>query len=65
MLTLIGLTLVFAGLTSALGVPRASRTWRSNRTNLVALLPLVTHLVMAVWFLAAGAWALMARACIG
>ena len=63
MLTLVGLTLVFAGLTSALGIPRAVLAWRGNRAK--PLLPLVTHLVMTVWFLAAGVWAMFVRTCAG
>jgi hypothetical protein len=59
-LTLIGLTLIFAGATSALGIPRAARAWRSRRASLAAL---VTHLLMAAWFFAAGTWAMFTHAC--
>ena len=64
-LTLIGLTLMFAGLTSALGIPRAVRAWRVNRGKAVAILPVATHLVMTAWFLSAGVWALFVRVRVG
>lgn len=60
MLILIGQTLIFAGATSALGVPRAARAWRSRRAGPAAL---VTHLLMATWFFAAGTWAMFTHAC--
>jgi hypothetical protein len=50
-LVLIGLTLIFTGATSTLGIPRAARAWRSRRAGPAAL---VTHLLMAAWFFAAG-----------
>ena len=58
MLTLIGVTLVFAGLTSALGIPRAVDRLRVRGSHWTATLPLATHIFMSVWFIAAGFWAL-------
>jgi hypothetical protein len=59
-LTLIGLTLIFADATSALGIPRAARAWRSRRASPAGL---VTHLMMTMWFAAAGMWAMFAHVC--
>ena len=58
MLSLIGFTLAFAGLTSALGIPRALLVLRTRRPRPAVILPLVTHIVMSVWFFAAGIWAM-------
>jgi len=59
-LTLIGLTLIFAGATLALGIPRAARAWRSGRAGPA---PLATHLTMTAWFASAGTWAMFAHVC--
>jgi len=64
-LTLIGLTLLFASLASALGLPRATLALRSRRAKPSAILPVVTHLLMTVWFFAAGTWAMFVRGCVG
>jgi hypothetical protein len=59
MLTTIGVTLVFAGTTSALGIPRAVDRLRLTGPHWTATVPLAMHVVMAVWFIAAGMWALV------
>jgi len=56
----IALTLIFAAVTSALGIPRAAYAWRSRRAGPMAL---VTHLLMTTWFAAAGTWAMFVHAC--
>ncbi len=61
MLTAIGITLIFAGATSALGVPRALRVYRRTGSLLHGLLPAAIASAMALWFVGAGLWALSAR----
>jgi hypothetical protein len=58
MLSLIGITLVVAGTTSALGIPRALERLRAFGPHWTATVPLAMHIGMAVWFTAAGFWAL-------
>lgn len=58
MLTFIGLTLLFAGATSALGIPRALDRLHQTGPHWTATVPLAMHIVMALWFVTAGVWAL-------
>jgi hypothetical protein len=41
-----------------LGIPRAARAWRSRRAGPSAL---VTHLLMAAWFVTAGVWVMFTQ----
>lgn len=61
MLTAIGLTLIFAGLTSALGLRRAVAAHRRGGARSHGLFPALTSAAMALWFTGAGVWALTAR----
>jgi len=61
MFTAIGITLLFAAATSALGLGRAAAVWRLTGSRRQGLYPAVVALVMTLWFSAAAFWTLWLR----
>ncbi len=58
MFTAIGLTLLFAAATSALGLRRDVHVYRSTGSRKHGLYPALTRSAMTTWFGIAGLWVL-------
>ena len=58
MLTFIGVTLIFAGATAALGIEIALRRARALYPHPISPWPVIVQSAMMLWFFGAGIWAL-------